>query len=187
MIDTPSGWQRHLPCNQKLRYTGWMKLSDWLFENSMTPRQLRVMLGVKNRSTLHRWMTNERIPAPRVLQKIIEITKGEVQLEDFLDPNPPIHAREEKRPDGSLKWILPWSLDAGRNEQEPRPTLPRLSPPLLRAIDALGGRAWYTPSGKFLLDGRLSDPKRLVTAANEILRERGGPTIKYPIVEPIHD
>lgn len=165
-----------------------MKLSDWLFENSMTPRQLRVMLGVKNRSTLHRWMTNERVPAPRMLQRIIEITNGEVKLEDFLDPNPPVHAREEKRPDGSLKWVLPWSLDAGRHATDTRPaTLPRLSPPLLRAIEVLGGRAWYTPSGKFMLDGRLSDPKRLVSAANVVLRKRGSTVIKYPIVEPIHD
>ena len=165
-----------------------MKLSDWLFENSMTPRQLRMMLGVKNRSTLHRWLTNQYVPAPRMLQQIIEVTKGEVQLEDFLDPNPPVHAREEKQPDGSLKWVLPWSLDAGRNRQQTEPTpLPRLSPPLLRAIEVLNGRAWFTPKSRFLLDGRISDPKRVVAAANEILRERGQPTIKYPVVEPIHD
>jgi hypothetical protein len=51
----------------------------------------------------------------------------------------------------------------------------------------LAGRAWFTPSGKFLLDGRASDPKRLVAAANGILRSSGKPPIKYPGVEPIHD
>ena len=165
-----------------------MKLTDWLFENSMTPRQLRLMLRVKDRSTVYRWLANERVPKPRMLQKIVDLTKGAVQLEDFLDPNPPIHAREVRRPDGSLKWILPWTLDQHR-PPEPRPaaSIPRLSPPLLRAIEVLGGRAWFTPSGKFLLDGRISDPKRIVTAANAILRSRDQLTVKYPGVDPIND
>jgi hypothetical protein len=49
-----------------------------------------------------------------MLQKIVDLTKGAVQLEDFLDPNPPVHAKEIRRPDGSLKWILPWTLDQHR-------------------------------------------------------------------------
>lgn len=165
-----------------------MKLSDWLYENSMTPRQLRLMLGVKDRSTVYRWLANERVPKPRMLQKITGLTKGTVTLQDFLDPNPPVHAKEVRRKDGSLKWILPWTLDQHRPKAaEPMTTVPRLSPPLLRAIEVLNGRAWFTPSGRFLLDGRISDPKRIVTAANAILREQGRRPIHYPIVEPIHE
>ena len=165
-----------------------MKLSDWLFENSMTPRQLRLMLRVKDRSTVYRWLANERVPKPKMLQKITELTKGSVRLEDFLDPNPPVHAKEVRREDGSLKWILPWTLDQHR-PRDPRPpsSIPRLSPPLLRAIEVLSGRAWFTPSGKFLLDGRVSDPKRIVAAANAVLGKKGQRRIKYPVVEPIHD
>jgi hypothetical protein len=39
----------------------------------------------------------------------------------------------------------------------------------------------------FLLDGRISDPKRIVAEANRILRGRGEPPIPYPGVDPLHD
>ena len=168
-----------------------MKLADWLFLNSVTPRQLRRMLGVNTRSTIHRYLTNKRVPRPHTLQRIIEITGGQVQLRDFLDPNPPECATETKQSDGSLKWVFPWHEMPNETEGTPDPKnetpQSRLSPPLLLAIRVLEGRAWYTPAGVFLLDGRVSDPKRIVAAANEILETNGDRLIKYPIVRPKHD
>lgn len=157
------------------------KLADWLFENSTTPGQLRRMLGVPTRSTINRLLTGQRRPGPELLAKIEALTKGEVSAADFEDPSPPRCARLVRRPDGSVRVVLPWSPDA-----EPEPAASdRLSPPLLRAIEVLDGRAWYTPKGRFLLDGRISDPKRIVAAANAVLRSQGKPPIPYPGVEPL--
>jgi len=116
------------------------------------------------------------------MKKIVEITHGQVQLADFLDKAPPKCAKVVKRPDGTERWILPWS---NAIPKESSMSSGRLSPPLVTAITVLNGRAWYTPRGRFLLDGRISDPKRIVTAANAILREQNQSVIKYPTVEPI--
>ncbi|MDX9911457.1 MAG: hypothetical protein RBS39_06480 [Phycisphaerales bacterium] len=158
-----------------------MKLADWLYESSVTPGQLRRMLGV-DRTTVHRYLIGSRIPQPHRLQRIFELTKGRVRLEDFLDPSPPECARQVPRPDGSMRLVLPWSGD-GPAEPPGTPASDRLSAPVLRAIEVLSGRAWFTPAGTFLLDGRQADPRRIVIAANDVLRKRGDPPIAYPGVE----
>jgi len=127
-------------------------------------------------------LANQRIPQPHTLQRIVEATDGQVQLADFLDGTPPKCAEIIRRPDGSKRWIFPWS-NAVPEQSEMYSS--RLSPSLVKAIAVLDGRAWYTPKGRFLLDGRISDPKRIVSAANIILREKDQPVINYPIVEPI--
>lgn len=58
-----------------------------------------------------------------------------------------------------------------------------MTPPMERALRVLGTRARFTPSGTFLLDGRITDNRRLVKAANEILLSTGQPPIHYPGVE----
>lgn len=155
-----------------------MKLADWLFDNSVSPGAMRSRLGV-SRTAIHRYLTHKRIPQPRMLQRIITLTGGQVQLADFLDPEPPRCVRVEMKKDGSTRWVLPWSEDYDTDE----PRSERLSPPLTRALAALDGRAWFTPSGTFLLDGRVSDPKRLVMAANAALLAQGKPPIAYPGVQ----
>ena len=158
-----------------------MKIADWLFENSRTPQEIRLILGV-SRSTLQRYLTNQRIPQPHILQKIIEATNGQVQLVDFQDPTPPKCAKVIKRPDGTVRWVFSWSNAVP--ERSPMYSS-RLGQPLVKAIAVLNGRAWYTPKGRFLLDGRISDPKRIVVEANEILREQDQSILNYPTVEPI--
>ena len=157
------------------------KLSDWLHDINRTPQEIRLILGV-SRSTLQRYLTNQRVPLSHILQKIIELTDGQVQLADFLDEAPPKCAEIIKRPDGSERWIFPWS-NAVPEQSEMYSS--RLSPSLVKAIAVLNRRAWYTPKGKFLLDGRISDPKRIVTSANIVLQEQNQPIINYPTVEPI--
>ena len=87
---------RGVHCNRKLRYVVFMKLADYLYENSMTPGQLRRMLGVKNRSTIHRYLLGERVPNPETMLKIAKLTRHQVGLADFLDPSPPGCARFNK-------------------------------------------------------------------------------------------
>ena len=160
-----------------------MKLADYLYENSQTPTQLRRMLGVQRRSTVWRYLTGERIPQPLMLQRIIDLTDGDVTLSDFLDPEPPECARTITDPAGRPRMVLPWSPDYPDDD----PTTPNdtgpLTTPVVRALDVLGARAQFTRSGVFLLDGRSSDVRRIVRAANDVLRRRGDPTIAYPGVE----
>jgi len=166
------------------------KLADYIFfEMNLTPRELRRILGVRDRTTLWRYLTGKRIPQPKMLQKIYEVTDGKVTLKDFLDPAPPRCAEIISLPDGKSRMTLPWSPDPTRNEVA-RPCdgyEPRITPPIKRALEALDGRGWFTPSGKVLLDGRVTDLKRLVRAANETLKAKGKDPIPYPGVEPLHD
>ena len=167
-----------------------MILADWLHEGACTPEQLRRMLGVRSRSTIHRYLTGARVPQHQVLQKIIELTGGRVQLADFLDPAPPVCAAVVTL-EGERRLIFPWTTRDGRLEAAERAGSTTAdswpSPALLSAMETLGPRVTVTRSCKFLLDGRISDARRVVAEANAIRREMGQPEISYPIVRPRHD
>jgi len=141
-----------------------MKLADWLFENSMTPGQLRRMLGGVNRSTVHRYLMNTRIPRPEMMRRILRITQNRVTLMDFLDGRAPECAVLIKNSGEEEKFVLPWSPEYQAARTVPHQS-ERLTSPVHRAIYALEGRARFTPRGAFLLDGRISDPKRVVEVA----------------------
>ena len=167
-----------------------MKLADWLYDNSMTPGQLRRMLNV-NRTTIHRYLNGQRTPTPERLQQIIEITQGVVTLADFLDPAPPecaITAPPSEEGD-EPRTLLPWSPEyqTVRAELEQADLDGPVSSPLDRAMKLLGSRAVLTRRGTFLLDGKVSDPRRIVAAANRALKDNGEPPIPYPGVDPIDD
>lgn len=164
-----------------------MKLADFLFENSMTPKQLRRMLGVQSRSTMSLWLLNERIPQPRMMKKIEELTGGQVRREDFLDPSPPNCARVVTDRHGRKRWRLPWSPKRTKKFKPCDPRLAQFSPPVQRALKVLKKRVWITAKGRLLLDGRITDLKRVMRAANDELRRRGQPPIPYPGVEPLDD
>jgi len=163
-----------------------MKLADWLHARRLTPEQLRRMLGVKNRSSILRYLTGDRIPHPRLIQKIADVTQGMVTLADFLDPSPPRCAvvvdDEEEEP----KLVFPWTRgDAYQKAVQqsafgPEPGVDILSDPVIRALETLGRRAKFTRRGKFLLDGRVSDAKRVVSEANKVLAAEGLTLIAYP-------
>ncbi len=161
-----------------------MKLADWLYyESTCTPRDLRLTLGV-SKSAMSLYLASKRTPRDDVLTKITIITKGNVTRADFEHPDPPRCAEVHIRKDGSTRWVFPWSTG---KPQRGVLYSSRVSSPLLRAIEVLHGRARLTPRGVYLLDGRVSDPKRIVRAANERLRSLGQEPIQYPTVEPIHD
>ncbi len=164
-----------------------MKLADYLFENSVTPTQLRWMLGVKCRSVIWRWLINERIPRTKMMKRIEAMSGGKVTRADFLDPRSPTCARVIIDDHGEEKWLLPWSSDKAQDNSPFESPHSRLSPPVKRALQILDGRAWYTPTGKFLLDGRLSDLKRIMRAANTELNRRGAKPIPYPGVHHPED
>jgi len=162
-----------------------MKLADYMYEQQLTPSDLRRLLRIQSRETLWRYLKNERIPQPQVLLLIEELTKGRVRLQDFLDPSLPKCAKKIVDRFGREKVVLPGSKDW---PGDPIPVYTvgteDLSPPVRRAFEVLGNRVKYT-KGKFFLDGRLSDLRRIMRAANEELRRRGEPPIPYPGVEPL--
>lgn len=160
-----------------------MTLSDYIYTHNLTPKELRLILGI-SKSAMSLYLRHKRIPRSDILERITQITDGAVTREDFLDKEtPPDCAVLHIRPDGTKRWIFPWS--SGKPEQKPLYSS-YLSNPLLRAIQVLNGRALFRRSGTFLLDGRVSDPKRIVRAANKILVAQGKPIIRYPVVAPIH-
>lgn len=192
-----------------LGYTIPMKLADYLDQNDLTPGELRRMLGVRSRSTVMRYLSGERRPSPEIMEKIHALTRGAVSPMDFDDPAPPRCARIVMGPDGRPRYMLPWSSmqTAGpvpANDRErsgegtsrpPQRRHTRIadgkdpeawpSLPLREAMGVLGPRVMLARRGGFLLDGRLTDSRGVVAAANRVLRERDRPTIPYPGVEPL--
>ncbi|MGP1345492.1 MAG: helix-turn-helix domain-containing protein [Phycisphaerales bacterium] len=188
-----------------------MKLADYLDQNDLTPGDLRRLLGVKSRSTVMRYLSGERRPSPGIMSRIRELTGGAVSPVDFTDPAPPRCARIVMGPDGQPRHVLPWTITPsarpGHANDDARPCnhasratvrwrrcarLPRghdpdawPSLPLREAMEVLGPRVMPAKRGGFLLDGRLTDTRGVVAAANRWLREHDRPLIPYPGVEPL--
>lgn len=160
-----------------------MKLADWLFENSKSPEFFRRKLGVPERSTVSRWLTGKRKPNRHWMRAITQLTGGAVQSGDFDDPSPPRCVRPILDARGDERLILPWH--PGYQDESTSADGDVFSPPVKRALNVLGKRVKFTPGGTLLLDGRPSDLRRIVQAANEILRRRGQEPIHYPGVEPL--
>lgn len=58
------------------------QLKKWLKEKNMTGAQFAELLGVAQ-AAVSMWLTGERFPSRRNIQKIVELTGGEVQPNDF--------------------------------------------------------------------------------------------------------
>lgn len=59
-----------------------MTLKEYLKSNHLTPDEFAKIIGLSRGGVL-KWMTGERFPRPVVLQKIYEVTNGEVTPNDF--------------------------------------------------------------------------------------------------------
>ncbi|PCI09698.1 hypothetical protein COB72_05525 [bacterium] len=144
------------------------------------------MLGVKDRSTIHRYITGDRKPSPKVVELIEKITDGEVLQVDFEDTSPPKCAVVIDGSNGEPRLYFPWSRGYRYQEAafektrytEPGPDTP--SNTIIDAIEILAGRARITPRGRFMLDGRPTDARRVVLAANRQLASDGKSELEYP-------
>lgn len=182
-----------------------MKLADYMFMHSITPQQLRRMLGVRSRSTVLRYVSGERLPAPDIMNLIERWSGGVVTEADFRDESPPLCVRVVTDRHGRPRTVYPWTnvesqrrrrgVDEERHEAAP-PTRPSILPsgavsdqwpsrPLQRALDTLGSRAKLCKRGRFLLDGRIADARRIVDEANRVLKHQELPPIPYPGSEPL--
>lgn len=171
-----------------------MKLADYVFKYKLTPEQLRRMLGVKNRSTVIRWLNNDCKPNQQTIAQIAKLTNGQVTEADFDDPSPPKCAAIIIDEHGQRRYVYPWSRGFAYQRaafrtllQEPvDDVIQEFSYPLARALHVLGDRAMFTKKGHFLLDGRISDARRIVKEANRLLIRKGYKVIHYPGVHT-HD
>lgn len=68
------------------------------------------MLGVRSRSTVLRYISGERVPAPEVMDAIHKLTGGSVTLADFIDPRPPDCLRSVIDRSGEVRDIYPWTV-----------------------------------------------------------------------------
>jgi hypothetical protein len=167
-----------------------MKLADYLFRSGMSTTQLRRALGVSCRSTITRYLNGERIPRHDVMQRIIDLSGGKVQLHDFLRGGNPECATVITAVDGRQRLVFPWStrrddLDAAEELEQRRTANDNLQPAVLRsASSVLRGRA-VVHRNAWHLDGRPADAKRVVRAANLVLRANGRPVLHYPGLEEV--
>ena len=165
-----------------------MKLADWMHENRVTPSDLKGLLGLKSRMTVKRYLEGDRVPQERILQKLTDLTGGRVRRGDFLDPTPPDCAAVVPAKRGGTRLVFPWSCSDAAVEQALQamlagpPDHARPLPPLERAFETLGGRVALASRGYYLLDGRRTDARRVVAAANRVLEDHGEALIEYPSV-----
>lgn len=150
---------------------------------------MRRALGLKGPSTLGRYLYNEQIPVPKVMERIAHITQGQVTIEDFRDSRPPKCLVVLTLPDGKTVRLLPWS----RNEQYWRmvaervkcdtPLFPEKPAQVVLAEAMLKGRLADRGHGLYLLDGRQIDGRRLIAEANRLRLVWGQEPIAYPGVD----
>lgn len=166
-----------------------MKLADYLFFSGMTPRDAQGLLGIKSRSTIHRYLTGERRPGKTMMRRIHQLTGGKVTLDDF-DGWAPDCATTIRNKEGKLSVVLPWSTRDWRLEAAHKAGLDApeeddtLSEQAKRALRVLAGRAHHLGLDKFQLDGRLSDLRRVVREANRMIVAHGLDPIEYPLAHP---
>lgn len=95
-----------------------MRLSDWLIRNRMTPHDFTHVCGV-SQSNLYRIAAGKQRCGPKVAQKIIDATNGEVTLEDLIWPRALSFQVPEDRPNvpwEDLDLLLSKQIDLAFNE-----------------------------------------------------------------------
>lgn len=161
------------------------------------------MLGLKSRTTVFRYIRGERVPNGPILARIEQLSGGQVTRSDFLNPEPAQCARIVIDRTGKPCLVYPWTSPelglarAAANDNRPPteahekeqgqlpPADPWPSRPLRQALDELGSRVRPSVRGGFLLDGRITDARGVVRAANRERVKSGLPPIPYPGVEPL--
>ncbi len=184
-----------------------MKLSDYLAKNKISPNKFGEMLGVKSRMTIYRYLNYSRVPSKKMMQKIFELTEGQVTWHDFSGKdgetaviNEATHFIEEipvkgKDQKAVKQFIYPWSrisreFDKHTEQQfeqmmaEP-PEGYSLSPVLKRAVEVLGKSVTVINDRQFKFEGRPIDIKTLVRNANKVLLAKGENALFYPGVQPV--
>ena len=147
----------------------------------LTPAAFARKVGVRSRTTIHRYIKGKQFPTPEILCKIERETQGLVTKDDF---------ERHKKANDNLP-DFPWSRKdleeiqecelAYRRMMSQRKEGERLSPQLRRAVFVLGDRIKMDKHQRnFFLDGRPVGAKELVVIANRYLKSHNLNHILYP-------
>jgi len=162
-----------------------MKLSDYLILNQIAPASFAKQVGLRSRSSIHRYIRGQRIPTREMMILIEAATGGAVTAADFAR-----RPQADNDNDPAYPWSRNWQREmrccdhAFRQMLREKPEWDTLSPPVRRAVNILGNRVQMDASERqFRLDGRPADARDLVRQANKFLRLHGLDLIKYPGVD----
>ncbi|WP_269537031.1 helix-turn-helix domain-containing protein [Cerasicoccus fimbriatus] len=173
-----------------------MKLAEYLIKTRMRPSEFAKLIGV-TRMSIHRYITEDRVPEPHIISRIARVTRGNVTAGDFPPPKKSVTSLPVKAsPEQDNRKPYPWERrnsycfdEADRRlrrmMQQPREG-DGLSPPLKHAILVLGERVETDLNKRhFRLDHRIVDAREIVRQANRVLVKKGQSPISYPGVNPI--
>ena len=62
-----------------------MTLKEWAEENGWDSAQIALRLDI-HQSSVSRYLTGARLPSPRMIYEIQQLTKGKVMLADWVSP-----------------------------------------------------------------------------------------------------
>lgn len=62
-----------------------MKLYEWIRAHNMTYESFAELVGAKDNSVVHKWCMAGAVPRRSMMQRIFEITGGQVTPNDFFD------------------------------------------------------------------------------------------------------
>jgi DNA-binding transcriptional regulator YdaS (Cro superfamily) len=63
-----------------------MKLSSYMELRSLNDRAMADLIGDCQETAVRKWRLGERIPRPRAMRRILEVTEGGVTPADFILP-----------------------------------------------------------------------------------------------------
>lgn len=66
-----------------------MKLSAWISKKKLTHAAFGAMIGA-TQAAVSRYVSGQRVPRPRVMARIVEVTKGQVTANDFVPGVPSV-------------------------------------------------------------------------------------------------
>ncbi len=180
----------------KLGTIGFMKLSDYLQKHHITPAEFTRKIGAKGSATISRYLSGERTPNAKIMERIEQATSGLVSKRDFGD-----QAKIERRvkyeklmlhcdfsPDfvqnANLQDLPDFWQDLGLKEW--RAANDNLSFPIWQAKQVLQARLEIAPNQDLILDNCRRDIKSVIGAANQILAMLGKNLIYYPGINPLY-
>jgi len=177
-----------------------MELSEYLMRSDLHPALFARMVGVKSRTTVHRYISGERLPAPDIARRIYHATEGQVTHHDMMQTYRRrlclVKSREQDNQQSQIEY--PWSRLEEYAERWTQKALQEmlkeplegnvLSPPAAKAVAILGERVVMNKrQTSFKLDWRPAGLREIVRAANVALKNEGKDLIAYPGVQEMGD
>lgn len=63
-----------------------MKLADYMRQQNLDPDAMAAVIGGVSASGVRKWANGERVPRPEQMRRVMEVTNGAVEPNDFILP-----------------------------------------------------------------------------------------------------